>query len=115
MEENKVVNINLNADTVEVYLMSTKDYEEEQEDKRKKPVFLWKAFHMYPIVKIPDEDGYIDEDDENPLIGVMTEGGTAESHNYVPMYMDNLTQLVRDHPEIRVFPAGPIFSEINVF
>ena len=46
------MNIELSPDTIFGYLMTTQAYSEEQDDKRKRPLFFWKAYHFYPFVLI---------------------------------------------------------------
>lgn len=122
------VTIDLNPETIIGYLVSSKNYVEAADDKRRRPTFYWKAYHLYPFaVMYPDpestyDDGTpvydendFDEDGElaNPMLIVCTEGGTPDVFNHIPMKALDLREFVRDHPSFRLQDADELFTELK--
>lgn len=64
-ESQENINMKLSRDNVYGYLFTTQSegYSEEQDDKWKRPLFYWNAFHMYPLViQNPEQYDFEDED-----------------------------------------------------
>lgn len=119
MDNNEELNIELSRDNIYGYIFTTQNYSEDADDRRKKPLFFWKGFHMYPIVvKDPsqledvDDDEDISPDDVDLLI--CTEGGTPEQFNFVPMTVADLIQFLRQNPSFRMWQAEDFFDELNI-
>ena len=112
------MNIELSPDTIFGYLMTTQAYSEEQDDKRKRPLFFWKAYHFYPFVLISDDEDDIEYDDdgevENAPLAICTEGGNQDTYNFIPMTSNELKEFVRNHPSFRSMEASDIFEALNV-
>ena len=83
------MNIELIPDTIFGYLMTTQAYSEEQDDKRKRPLFFWKAYHFYPFVLAAEDEDDIEYDDdgevENAPLAICTEGGDQDTYNFIPL------------------------------
>ena len=106
------MNIELSPDTIFGYLMTTQAYSEEQDDKRKRPLFFWKAYHFYPIVSLPEDEDADEEDDE--MVALLTEGGETGEYNYVPMNISSFRLFAREHPSFRIMNASDVFEDLNI-
>ena len=130
------LNVQVNPDTIVGYITSSQSYEEKLEDGRRKPMFVFKAYHMYPILQSPypdddtatytdgepvyDEDEDFDVDGEliNPLIFVCTEGGNAETFEYVPMKATDFKEWLRETPQLRFLnneEAETVLRSLNLY
>lgn len=118
MQNQDELNIELSPDTIYGYLMTTVPYAEDQDDKRKRPIFFWKAYHFYPFVIINDDEEDIEYDDDGDMISaplaICTEGGDQDTYNFIPMTTNDLKQFVREHPSFRIMEASDIFEALNV-
>ena len=118
VETNPDVHVDLNPDTIVGYLITTQEYKEEQNDKRKRDLFFWKAYHFYPFVLISDDEDDIEYDDdgevENAPLAICTEGGNQDTYNFIPMTSNELKEFVRNHPSFRIMEASDIFEALNV-
>ena len=118
-ESQENINMELSRDNVYGYLFTTQTegYSEEQDDKRKRPLFYWKAFHMYPLViQDPEQYDFEDEDfDPSDLeFLVFTEGGDSEHYDCITMKATDLRDFMRENPAFRMFTAEDLFDELNV-
>lgn len=115
LQEN--INMDLSRDNIYSYIFTTQGYSEEQDDKRKRPLFYWKAFHMYPVViQNPEQYDFEDEDfDASDLeLIVFTEGGDSEHYDCITMNATDLRDFMRNNPSFRTFTAEDLFDELNV-
>lgn len=112
VETNQDIHVDLNPDTIVGYLITTQEYKEEQNDKRKRDLFFWKAYHFYPIVSLPEDDDADEEDDE--MVALLTEGGETGEYNYVPMNISSFRLFAREHPSFRIMNASDVFEDLNI-
>ena len=111
----ELTNIELSPDNVIGYLITTKGYMEEDDDRRKRPIFYWKAFHLYPIILTDEEKVDIEDIDyEDVDLTICTEGGDMESYNFISMSSTDLKSFVRTNPQFRLMSAEQIFTELNI-
>ena len=112
------MNIELSPDTIFGYLMTTQAYSEEQDDKRKRPLFFWKAYHFYPFVITAADEDDVEYDDDGDVtdapLAICTEGGDVDTYNFIPMTSSELKQFVREHPSFRIMEASDLFEALNV-
>lgn len=116
-ESQENINMDLSRDNIYSYIFTTQSYSEEQDDKRKRPLFYWKAFHMYPVViQNPEQYDFDDEDfDPSDLeLIVFTEGGDREHYDCITMNAADLRDFMRNNPSFRTFTAEDLFDELNV-
>ena len=112
VETNPDVHVDLNPDTIVGYLITTQEYKEEQNDKRKRDLFFWKSYHFYPIVSLPEDEDADEEDDE--MVALLTEGGETGEYNYVPMNISSFRLFAREHPSFRIMNASDVFEDLNI-
>lgn len=111
----ELTNIELSPDNVIGYLITTKGYMEEDDDRRKRPIFYWKAFHLYPIILTNEEEFDIEDIDyEDVDLTICTEGGDMESYNFISMSSTDLKSFIRTNPQFRLMSAEQIFTELNI-
>lgn len=116
-ESQENINMDLSRDNIYSYIFTTQGYSEEQDDKRKRPLFYWKAFHMYPVViQNPEQYDFDDEDfDPSDLeLIVFAEGGDSEHYDCITMNAADLRDFMRNNPSFRTFTAEDLFDELNV-
>lgn len=116
-EAQENINMDLSRDNIYSYIFTTQGYSEAQDDKRKRPLFYWKAFHMYPVViQNPEQYDFDDEDfDPSDLeLIVFTEGGDSEHYDCITMNAKDLRDFMRNNPSFRTFTAEDLFDELNV-
>ena len=111
-EVDNTINVELNPDTITGFLLTTQGYEEQDDDKRKKPTFYWKAYHLYPFV-ITEED-YDPDEDTDPSLAICVEGGDKYTYNFVPMLASDLKEFIRSYPSFRIVDADDLFGSLNI-
>lgn len=110
---NEAFNVELSPDNIVGYLVTSEGYQELEEDRRKKPTFYWKAYHLYPfLVADPDYD-FDEEDGDDVELAICTEGGDKDTYNFVSMTASELQAFVRAHTQFRMMEAAPMFEELH--
>ena len=116
-ETQENIDMKLSPDNIYGYIFTTQGYSEDQDDKRKKPLFFWKGFHMYPlVVQNPEDYDFEDPDFDATELEflVCTEGGDQDNYEYVEMNATELRDFLRAHPAFRMFPAADLFEDLHV-
>lgn len=111
---NDTLNVELSPDNIYGYIVTTQAYEESQDDKRKRDIFYWKAYHFYPVIYGNQDE--LDEDSELSDIDLIicTEGGDKDTYNSVTMSAAELRNFVRQNTSFRLMSAEAIFEELNI-
>lgn len=103
--------VELRPENIYGYWVTTQDYTEENDDRRKKPMFLWRAYTLYPMLLIQEED---EDLEQKETYAVLTEGGDRENVAYIPMEYDDIKEFLHDHPQFRWVDEEEIFETYKI-